>query len=86
MRLHCHRLKTHSKSQVITGILNHIVRSKSLGSILSLFAFCGFVFQNLMSLIVSGASDNLALKISLPLILGIIILLLSAVGVVFYRG
>eukprot|EP00105_Crassostrea_gigas_P033959 XP_019918107.1 PREDICTED: uncharacterized protein LOC109617186 [Crassostrea gigas] len=33
----------------------------------------------------SSASDNLALKISLPLILGIIILILSAVGVVFYK-
>nr|XP_034321994.1 uncharacterized protein LOC105348832 [Crassostrea gigas] len=33
----------------------------------------------------SSASNDLALKISLPLIFGIIILLLSAVGVVFYR-
>ncbi|XP_052693383.1 uncharacterized protein LOC128171646 isoform X2 [Crassostrea angulata] len=33
----------------------------------------------------SSASNNLALKISLPLILGIIILLSSAVGLVFYR-
>lgn len=85
MRLRCHRLKTHSKSQVITSILYHIVRSKTVGSILSLFAFCGFVFQNVMSVIVSDAIDNLALKISLPLIFAIIMLLLSAVGVVFYR-